>query len=507
MYTSCPYFKDGRLPADPSLPRLTEPAPGRHPHPPGGFEARDTPGTEVKKAGGGTRIRRHRGLLLSLIGAVAVLCPASIATAACPLHPLPACVPVGLTGSLVTSSRCGHRPPSVCHAHPRSPRGQQGATGQTGPRGKPGAAGTPGATGAAGTTGAAGAAGPQGQGGPPGAAGPPGGNGAAGAAGQPGTRGPEGLRGVQGEIGAAGPTGATGATGAVGATGTEGASGATGAAGPEGATGASGPQGPAGPPGTSGAAGPEGLRGVQGEIGATGTVGATGAAGAGGGTGATGAAGSQGEAGATGSQGKAGPNGNPGAQGEVGLAGEAGATGSRGPAGAPGPAGETGGQGAPGTEGPRGPAGTPGATGATGPAGSSGLSQYAYIYNLGGETIPLEADVPFDSNGVLTPGIVHIPGAAGITLTTAGTYEVTFSLSGTEPSQMALFVNGTLVPGSVYGSGAGTQQDTGQAIFIAPAGAVLTVRNHTSSAAVGLATPIGGTQQSSNASVVIEKLA
>jgi hypothetical protein len=126
---------------------------------------------------------------------------------------------------------------------------------------------------------------------------------------------------------------------------------------------------------------------------------------------------------------------------------------------------------------------------------------------LGGETVPLEADVTFDSNGVLTPGITHAPGAAGVTLTTAGTYEVTFSVSGTEPSQMALFVNGALVPGTVYGSGAGTQQNTGQAIFVAPAGAVLTVRNHTSSAAVGLATPIGGTQPSSNASVVVEKVA
>jgi len=154
--------------------------------------------------------------------------------------------------------------------------------------------------------------------------------------------------------------------------------------------------------------------------------------------------------------------------------------------------------GATGSEGPAGP---------QGPAGSSGLSQYAYIYNLGGEIVPLEADVTFDSNGVLTPGITHAPGAAGVTLTIAGTYEVTFSVSGTESSQMALFVNGTLVPGAVYGSGAGTQQNTGQAIFNAPAGAVLTVRNHTSSAAVGLATPIGGTQPSSNASVVIEKLA
>ncbi len=120
--------------------------------------------------------------------------------------------------------------------------------------------------------------------------------------------------------------------------------------------------------------------------------------------------------------------------------------------------------------------------------------------------MPLEADVSFDSNGVLTSGITHLPGTAGITLVTAGVYEVTFSVSGTEPSQMALFVNGTQVPGSVYGSGAGTQQNSGQAIFVAPAGGVLTIRNHTSSAAVGLATPIGGTQPSSNASVLIEKL-
>jgi hypothetical protein len=329
---------------------------------------------------------RYRSILIFAIGAIAVLCPVAIATAACPLHPLPPCGSAGFTGRVGTSFRCGHRPPSVCHTR-RGPRGQQGTTGETGSPGKPGAAGA---------TGAAGASGPQGPGGTPGVAGTPGSNGAAGATGPPGTAGPEGLQGVQGEVGASGETGATG------------------------------------------------------------------------------------------SQGEAGTNGAPGAQGEVGLSGEIGATGS---------------------EGPRGPAGTPGATGATGPAGSSALSQYADIYNRGGETVPLEADVTFDSNGVLTPGISHALGVAGITLTTAGTYEVTFSVSGTEPSQMALFVNGTLVPGAVYGSGAGTQQNTGQAIFIAPAGAVLTVRNHTSSAAVGLATPIGGTQPSSNASVVIERLA
>ncbi len=208
--------------------------------------------------------------------------------------------------------------------------------------------------------------------------------------------------------------------------------------------------------------------------------------------------------GPAGEVGPQGTTGVAGAQGAVGAVGATGPAGAAGQAGATGPAGATG---ATGAAGPAGATGAVGATGATGPAGSNGLSEYAYIYNVSGETVPLEGDVTFDSNGILTPGITHALGGAGITLVTAGAYEVSFSVSGTEPNQMALFVNGTLVPGTVYGSGAGTQQNTGQAIFIAPAGAVLTVRNHTSSAAVGLATPIGGTQASSNASVVIEKLA
>ena len=122
--------------------------------------------------------------------------------------------------------------------------------------------------------------------------------------------------------------------------------------------------------------------------------------------------------------------------------------------------------------------------------------------------MPLEGDVTFDSNGVHTPGIAHALGSAGITLANAGTYSVAYSISATEPSQFALFVNGaTLVPGTIYGSGAGTQQNAGQTIATFAAGDVLTLRNHTSAAAVGLATPIGGTQPSTNASITIEKLA
>ena len=79
-------------------------------------------------------------------------------------------------------------------------------------------------------------------------------------------------------------------------------------------------------------------------------------------------------------------------------------------------------------------------------------------------------------------------------------------MSGSEPNQFALFRNGAEVPGTVYGSGAGTQQNNGQVILTIAAGDVLTLRNHTSAAAVGLASVVGGTQANVNASIVIKKL-
>jgi len=120
--------------------------------------------------------------------------------------------------------------------------------------------------------------------------------------------------------------------------------------------------------------------------------------------------------------------------------------------------------------------------------------------------VAVEANVTFNSNGVLSAGITHAAGTDEIGFVNAGTYKVTSSVSGVEANQMALFRNGTLVPGTVYGSGAGTQQNTGQSIITIGAGDVLSVRNHTSSAAVSLQTLAGGTAQNVNASVSIEKL-
>ncbi|WP_232718552.1 BclA C-terminal domain-containing protein [Bacillus sp. FJAT-45037] len=147
-----------------------------------------------------------------------------------------------------------------------------------------------------------------------------------------------------------------------------------------------------------------------------------------------------------------------------------------------------------------------GPPGPIGPPGAGGLLEYGYIYNLTAQTVAVNADVLFSNTGITTAGITHIPGTAEIVVTTAGDYEVTFSVSGVEPNQFAIFINGVLVPETVYGSGAGTQQNNGQAIIAVEAGDIITLRNHVSAAAVGLQTQAGGTATNVNASIVIKKL-
>jgi hypothetical protein len=121
------------------------------------------------------------------------------------------------------------------------------------------------------------------------------------------------------------------------------------------------------------------------------------------------------------------------------------------------------------------------------------------------EVVPIEGAISFDTSGALL-GITHTPGSSNITVTSAGTYLVDFSVSGIEPNQFSLFINGVAAPGATYGSGAGTQQSHGQLIVTLSAGDVLSLVNHSSAAAVTLQALAGGTQNNVNASLVIEQL-
>jgi hypothetical protein len=225
-----------------------------------------------------------------------------------------------------------------------------------------------------------------------------------------------------------------------------------------------------------------------------------------------GVAGLAGATGATGScldcpQGPTGATGTTGAQGEVGFTGVTGTTGTQGLVGFTGVTGTTGTQGlvgVTGTTGTQGEVGLTGATGAQGPAG--GVAGYGYIYALIPQTVAINAPVLFDSNGPLL-GVTHGLGSDAIAIVSAGTYLVTFSASGTEPNQFTIYVNGAPDPSTTYGSGAGTQQNTGSAILVLAAGDILTLVNHSSAAAVTLASIVGGTEANVTASVTIIRLA
>jgi len=120
--------------------------------------------------------------------------------------------------------------------------------------------------------------------------------------------------------------------------------------------------------------------------------------------------------------------------------------------------------------------------------------------------VPIGASINFDLNGPLL-GIIHAPGDAGVSVTAAGTYAIWFSVTHVEPAQFTLFVNGAAVANTIYGSGAGTQQDNGFAILTLQDNDILTLRNNSSAAAVTLQTLAGGTQMNVNASLLIERLA
>ena len=129
------------------------------------------------------------------------------------------------------------------------------------------------------------------------------------------------------------------------------------------------------------------------------------------------------------------------------------------------------------------------------------------MYNVGAQVVASEADIKFDSNGLMTAGFTHGPGIAGVNVVNAGIYRLTFIVLGVEPSQMAVFLNGAAIEGSISGSGAGTQPNTGQVIASIASGDVITLRNHTSAAAVTLPQPFaGGTRTNTNATIVIERI-
>ena len=141
--------------------------------------------------------------------------------------------------------------------------------------------------------------------------------------------------------------------------------------------------------------------------------------------------------------------------------------------------------------------------------GIGSSSAYGYVYALTPQSVAAyttlgTGEVIFDHQGPAN-GVVWVSGT-DITVTNAGTYEVTFQVSGSEPNQFAIFVNDVPQQSTVGGSGAGTQQNSITSILTIPAGGVINLVNYVTAGAVTLASTVGGTQPNVTASVALRSV-
>jgi hypothetical protein len=269
----------------------------------------------------------------------------------------------------------------------------------------------------------------------------------------------------------------------------KGETGCSGSKGKKGSRGKKGPRGPRGPRGHTGPAGPPGQNFVgQGLVGPQGLTGPVGPTGPQGDVGPVGPTGPRGDAGPVGSVGSAGP------QGDVGPVGPAGPQGLAGPVGPTGSAGPVGPQGLTGPAGPAGPEGPPGAQGLAG-----GLIDYAYYYNTEELALQTNSIIQFNNTPITSSGIIYANG--NITLINDGVYTVTSYILPNQNSQFAFYLNGIVIPESVYNS------LNGYFMKSFPANATLTFVNTTNNSVIVPVTNNTGLYTGINASVLIERIA
>jgi hypothetical protein len=253
--------------------------------------------------------------------------------------------------------------------------------------------------------------------------------------------------------------------------------------------------------GQPGRAGKDGQPGRPGKDGTHGRPGRDGKDGRDGRDGPSGIPGQDGQDGFDGERGPRGHRGEPGCHGDRGFTGPTGPFGGPpGPPGPPGPEGTTGPLG-----GPPGPTGSAGQAGPTGSAG--GLSNYGQIYNISSQNVPVENDITFDTNGIMTSIFIHVPGTSGLTVLADGMFQIFFNVLTLGPNQFAITVNGLPNAGTVFAVGSGMSQNNGQTILALSAGDVLTLRNHSSTTTATLPNMLAGSQLNVNASLLITKIA
>lgn len=145
---------------------------------------------------------------------------------------------------------------------------------------------------------------------------------------------------------------------------------------------------------------------------------------------------------------------------------------------------------------------------------SGGLAEFGYFFQTVGDV----AGTIAANNGKAlfqtassnnTAGFAMVPASGDITVTNAGIYEIDWSLSAAEAGAMCVYINALKqdLAGSTYGSGAGTQQNTGKTLLTLAANDVISLRTDNCPAALTL--QLAGTTNVNQvvASIMIKKVA
>ncbi len=107
---------------------------------------------------------------------------------------------------------------------------------------------------------------------------------------------------------------------------------------------------------------------------------------------------------------------------------------------------------------------------------------------------------PNSSNGII--GL----NSTNFLLSDAGTYMVSFTVTVNEPGQLALNINGAIIPYSVFGRSAGSSQITGQALITVISNSTLTVDNPPGSSWALTIPPFAGGTTPVAASLIITRI-
>ena len=143
-------------------------------------------------------------------------------------------------------------------------------------------------------------------------------------------------------------------------------------------------------------------------------------------------------------------------------------------------------------------------------ASSGGVSSFAQFYALmpgdNPAVVPIGGNVEFPQNGPTSGTDVTRIDAGSFNIAAIGTYMVNWQVPVTEAGQLALTLNGSLLPYTVVGRATGTSQIVGTTLIVTESmNSVLTVVNSSSYSALTI-TPMAGGTNPVSASLVITRL-